>query len=227
MKSIINEHDITKTIIQKLNESKKLIREQEESEGVSTTTDKVNLSSDNKEQLKKLTEFLGTADIRDNTISVDNEEGRATWNGRINNINKLMENKNDYIKAHLRQVSTSTTLNVIMGLLLIGTLVYFLVFHKSPVVERYETEIVTLNIENKQLITDFESLEKEKEISKKITDQIDKGLDNINKELKSVNYEIYNFNKNRRNKEPFVSNLPNDSIAGELTKYLQRRKAKR
>tara|TARA_R110001632_G_scaffold196550_2_gene318649 strand:- start:2764 stop:3186 length:423 start_codon:yes stop_codon:yes gene_type:complete len=86
MKSIINEHDITKTIIQKLNESKKLIREQEESEGVSTTTDKVNLSSDNKEQLKKLTEFLGTADIRDNTISVDNEEGRATWNGRINNI---------------------------------------------------------------------------------------------------------------------------------------------
>jgi len=85
MKSIINEHDITKTIIQKLNESK-LIREQEESEGVSTTTDKANLSSDNKAQLKKLTEFLGTADIRDNTISVDNEEGRATWNGRINNI---------------------------------------------------------------------------------------------------------------------------------------------
>ena len=91
MKSIINEHDITKTIIQKLNESKKLIREQEESEGVSTTTDKVNLSSDNKEQLKKLTEFLGTADIRDNTISVDNEEGRATWNGRINNIINFMK----------------------------------------------------------------------------------------------------------------------------------------
>ena len=138
-----------------------------------------------------------------------------------------MENKNDYIKAHLRQVRTSTTLNVIMGLLLIGTLVYFLVFHKSPVVERYETEIVTLKIENKQLITDFESLEKEKEISKKITDQIDKGLDNINKELKSVNYEIYKFNKNRRSKEPFVSNLPNDSIAGELTKYLKRRTDKR
>ena len=223
MKSIINEHDITKTIIQKLNESKKLIREQEESEGVSTTTDKVNLSSDNKEQLKKLTEFLGTADIRDNTISVDNEEGRATWNGRINNvINFTMNaggNPNDQLVIKMDGVP--------VGLLLIGTLVYFLVFHKSPVVERYETEIVTLNIENKQLITDFESLEKEKEISKKITDQIDKGLDNINKELKSVNYEIYNFNKNRRNKEPFVSNLPNDSIAGELTKYLQRRKAKR
>tara|TARA_R110000868_G_scaffold209880_1_gene459764 strand:+ start:6865 stop:7284 length:420 start_codon:yes stop_codon:yes gene_type:complete len=85
MKSIINEHDITKLIIQKLNESK-LIREQEESEGVSTTTDKVNLSSDNKKQLKKLTEFLGTTDIDDNTISVDNEEGRGTWNGLINNI---------------------------------------------------------------------------------------------------------------------------------------------
>ena len=33
MKSLINEHDITKTIIQKLNESK-LIREQEETEDI-------------------------------------------------------------------------------------------------------------------------------------------------------------------------------------------------
>lgn len=83
MKSLINEHDITKTIIQKLNESK-LIREQEETEDMST--DKPSLSSDEKEQLKKLTEFLGTADIRDNTISIDNDAGRATWNGRINNV---------------------------------------------------------------------------------------------------------------------------------------------
>jgi hypothetical protein len=83
MKSIINEHDITKTIIQKLNESK-LIREQEETEDMST--DKPSLSPNEKEQLKKLTEFLGTADIRDNTISIDNDAGRATWNGRINNV---------------------------------------------------------------------------------------------------------------------------------------------
>ena len=83
MKSLINEHDITKTIIQKLNESK-LIREQEETEDMST--DKPSLSSNEKEQLKKLTEFLGTADIRDNTISIDNDAGRATWNGRINNV---------------------------------------------------------------------------------------------------------------------------------------------
>jgi hypothetical protein len=83
MKSLINEHDITKTIIQKLNESK-LIREQEETEDMST--DKPILSSNEKEQLKKLTEFLGTADIRDNTISIDNDAGRATWNGRINNV---------------------------------------------------------------------------------------------------------------------------------------------
>ena len=83
MKSLINEHDITKTIIQKLNESK-LIREQEETEDMST--DKTSLSSNEKEQLKKLTEFLGTADIRDNMISIDNDAGRATWNGRINNV---------------------------------------------------------------------------------------------------------------------------------------------
>ena len=83
MKSIINEHDITKTIIQKLNESK-LIREQEETEDMST--DKPSLSPNEKEQLKKLTEFLGTAGIRDNTISIDNDAGRATWNGRINNV---------------------------------------------------------------------------------------------------------------------------------------------
>lgn len=83
MKSLINEHDITKAIIQKLNESK-LIREQEETEDMST--DKPSLSSNEKEQLKKLTEFLGTADIRDNTISIDNDAGRATWNGRINNV---------------------------------------------------------------------------------------------------------------------------------------------
>ena len=39
--------------------------------------------------------------------------------------------------------------------------------------------------------------------------------------------KFYKFNKNRRSKEPFVSNLPNDSIAGELTKYLKRRTDKR
>ena len=98
MKSLINEHDITKTIIQKLNESK-LIREQEETEDMST--DKTSLSSNEKEQLKKLTEFLGTADIRDNMISIDNDAGRATWNGRINNaINFTMNaggNPNDQL----------------------------------------------------------------------------------------------------------------------------------
>jgi peptidoglycan hydrolase CwlO-like protein len=114
-------------------------------------------------------------------------------------------------------------MNGVMTLLLIGTLVYFLVFHESPIIERYQSEIATLKTKNEQLVTDFENLQKEKEISKKITEQLDKGLNNINKELKSVNYEIYILNKNRDKKEPFVNNLPNDSIAGEFTKYLQRR----
>lgn len=127
-----------------------------------------------------------------------------------------MQTKVDYTKLSL-------IMNGVMTLLLIGTLVYFLVFHESPVIERYQSEIATLKTKNEQLVTDFENLQKEKEISKKITEQLDKGLNNINKELKSVNYEIYILNKNRNKKEPFVNNLPNDSIAGEFTKYLQRR----
>jgi len=127
-----------------------------------------------------------------------------------------MQTKVDYTKLSL-------IMNGVMTLLLIGTLVYFLVFHESPIIERYQSEIATLKTKNEQLITDFENLQKEKEISKKITEQLDKGLNNINKELKSVNYEIYILNKNRNKKEPFVNNLPNDSIAGEFTKYLQRR----
>ena len=117
----------------------------------------------------------------------------------------------------------SLIMNGVMTLLLIGTLVYFLVFHESPIIERYQSEIATLKTKNEQLVIDFENLQKEKETSKKITEQLDKGLDNITKELKSVNYEIYILNKNRNKKEPFVNNLPNDSIAGEFTKYLQRR----
>jgi peptidoglycan hydrolase CwlO-like protein len=127
-----------------------------------------------------------------------------------------MQTKIDYTKLSL-------IMNGVMTLLLIGTLVYFLVFHESPIIERYQSEIATLKTKNEQLVTDFENLQKEKEISKKITEQLDKGLNNINKELKSVNYEIYILNKNRDKKEPFVNNLPNDSIAGEFTKYLQRR----
>ena len=99
----------------------------------------------------------------------------------------------------------------------------FIIFHESPIIERYQSEIATLKTKNEQLVIDFENLQKEKEISKKITEQLDKGLTNITKELKSVNYEIYILNKNRNKKEPFVNNLPNDSIAGEFTKYLQRR----
>jgi peptidoglycan hydrolase CwlO-like protein len=127
-----------------------------------------------------------------------------------------MQTKVDYTKLSL-------IMNGVMTLLLIGTLVYFLVFHESPIIERYQSEIATLKTKNEQLVTDFENLQKEKEISKKITEQLDKGLNNINKELKSVNYEIYILNKNRNKKEPFVNNLPNDSIASEFTKYLQRR----
>jgi len=127
-----------------------------------------------------------------------------------------MVEKTDYTKLSL-------IMNGVMALLLVGTLIYFLVFHESPVIERYQAEIATLKTKNEQLINDFDKIQKEKEISKKITEKLDKGLDNITKELKTVNYEIYILNKNRNKKEPFVSNLPNDSIAGEFTKYLQRR----
>ena len=83
MKSLINEHDITKMMIEKINESK-LIREQEETQDSNERPD--NTGVKNKEEVRKLAEFLGTADIRDNTINVDNENGKATWNGIINGI---------------------------------------------------------------------------------------------------------------------------------------------
>jgi len=83
MKSLINEHDMTKLMIQKINESK-LIREQEETQDSNERPD--NTGVKNKEEVRKLAEFLGTADIRDNTINVDNENGKATWNGIINGI---------------------------------------------------------------------------------------------------------------------------------------------
>ncbi len=83
MKSLINEYDITKMMIEKINESK-LIREQEETQDSNERPD--NTGANNKEEVRKLAEFLGTADIRDNTINVDNENGKATWNGIINGI---------------------------------------------------------------------------------------------------------------------------------------------
>jgi hypothetical protein len=83
MKSLINEYDITKMMIEKINESK-LIGEQEETEDSNERPD--NTGANNKEEVRKLAEFLGTADIRDNTINVDNENGKATWNGIINGI---------------------------------------------------------------------------------------------------------------------------------------------
>jgi len=83
MKSLINEYDITKMMIEKINESK-LIREQEETQDSNERPD--NTGVKNKEEVRKLAEFLGTADIRDNTINVDNENGKATWNGIINGI---------------------------------------------------------------------------------------------------------------------------------------------
>jgi hypothetical protein len=70
-------------MIQKINESK-LIREQEETQDSNERPD--NTGVKNKEEVRKLAEFLGTADIRDNTINVDNENGKATWNGIINGI---------------------------------------------------------------------------------------------------------------------------------------------
>ena len=84
MKSLINEHDITKLMIQKINESK-LIREQEETQDSNERPDNTGVKN-KEEEVRKLAEFLGTADIRDNTINVDNENGKATWNGIINGI---------------------------------------------------------------------------------------------------------------------------------------------
>ena len=83
MKSLINEHDITKLMIQKINESK-LIREQEETQD-SNETPKIN-GGNNQEEVKKLAEFLGTEAIETETLNIDNENGRATWNGIINGI---------------------------------------------------------------------------------------------------------------------------------------------
>lgn len=127
------------------------------------------------------------------------------------------------MQTNVNYTKLSLIMNGVLTLLFTGTLVYFLVFHESSIIERYQSEIATLTTKNEQLATDFENLQKEKDKSKKITEKLDKSLDNINKELKSVNYEIYILNKNRNKKEPFVNNLPNDSIAGEFTKYLQRR----
>lgn len=83
MKSLINEYDITKMMIEKINESK-LIREQEETQD-SNETPKIN-GGNNQEEVKKLAEFLGTEAIETETLNIDNENGRATWNGIINGI---------------------------------------------------------------------------------------------------------------------------------------------
>lgn len=83
MKSLINEHDITKMMIEKINESK-LIREQEETQD-SNETPKIN-GGNNEEEVKKLAEFLGTEAIKTETLNIDNENGKAIWNGVINGI---------------------------------------------------------------------------------------------------------------------------------------------
>lgn len=113
----------------------------------------------------------------------------------------------------------SLIINVIL-VLLVG---YFMLFAKPSDVKEYEAEISRLKTLNEVLASDNNELtliniESNKRISK---------LDSLSlisdKKIKKLDHELRNIEKYREEVRTDVRALPHDSVAGELTKYLQRR----
>lgn len=85
MKSLINEYDITKMMIQKINESK-LIREQEEAIDDTSSSDGQTIEGSNlQDEIKRFTDYLGTNRVDFNELNIYPKENNAVWSGKFTN----------------------------------------------------------------------------------------------------------------------------------------------
>jgi hypothetical protein len=84
MKSLINEHDITKMMIEKINESK-LIREQEEVQDTDNKKSITITGSELKNEENRFTEYMGTNRVEFNELNLYPAENNAVWSGKFNN----------------------------------------------------------------------------------------------------------------------------------------------
>ena len=117
--------------------------------------------------------------------------------------------------------------SIIANVLLGAALALFIAFGRTKPIPMYEAEIATLQTKNEQLESENESLSKEKD---ELDDDIavfDENLTKVSDELAKSKSEIARLKRKRNEIPDSVDKLPDDSIAVELTKYLQRRKDKR
>lgn len=84
MKSLINEHDMTKLMIQKINESK-LIREQEEIQDTDNKKSLTVTGSELKDEENRFTDYMGTNRVEFNELNLYPSENNAVWSGKFNN----------------------------------------------------------------------------------------------------------------------------------------------
>jgi len=84
MKSLINEYDVTKMMIQKINESR-LMREQEENDNVTTKDSLTITGSELKDEENRFTDYMGTNRVEFNELNLYPSENNAVWSGKFNN----------------------------------------------------------------------------------------------------------------------------------------------
>lgn len=96
MKSLINEHDITKMMIEKINESK-LIREEEEIQDTDNKKSITITGSELKNEENRFTEYMGTNRVEFNELNLYPAENNAVWSGKFNNGIEWQISVNDHM----------------------------------------------------------------------------------------------------------------------------------
>jgi cell division protein FtsB len=114
-------------------------------------------------------------------------------------------------------------ISVGFNILLIIGLVLFIAFGRSKPIPKYEAEIATLTTMNSILEGEIMDLAEDKYNSDETIAKYTKELDELSNELAKSKREIIRLKKQRDEIPDFIRNLPNDSVAGEFTRYLQRR----
>jgi len=113
--------------------------------------------------------------------------------------------------------------SIIGNVLLVVVLILFIVFGRTKPIEEYDAEIATLTTINIGLEEKNEELSGIKDGYDEDIAKYDEDLTKVSKELLISNAEIKRLNGLRDGIPNFVGELPNDSVAGEFTRYLQRR----
>jgi len=135
-------------------------------------------------------------------------------------------------QKNLEQITSQNVMNfnnkliigsLIFNALLVVALVLFVIFGRTKPIPKYEAEIATLTTLNNTLLVDNKSLVKTKAKDDDDIAKYDENLIKVSKELIKSKDEIKRLNRVRHAIPNTVADLPNDSVAGEFTDYLQRR----